>query len=36
VQTPTVVINGAGIAGPALGFWLSRKGYHVIMLELAP
>lgn len=36
MQTPTVLINGAGIAGPALAFWLSRKGYRVIVLEIAP
>ncbi|AFM17165.1 2-polyprenyl-6-methoxyphenol hydroxylase-like oxidoreductase [Mycolicibacterium chubuense NBB4] len=35
MQTPTVLINGAGIAGPALGFWLSRNGYRVIILEIA-
>lgn len=31
-----MLINGAGIAGPALAFWLSRKGYRVIVLEIAP
>ncbi|TRW84704.1 FAD-binding monooxygenase [Mycolicibacterium sp. 018/SC-01/001] len=35
MQKPTVVINGAGIAGPALAFWLHRAGYRVIVLELA-
>ncbi|WP_204079691.1 FAD-dependent monooxygenase [Mycobacterium riyadhense] len=32
---PTVLISGAGIAGPALAFWLSRSGYHVVVVELA-
>lgn len=31
-----MLINGAGIAGPALAFWLSRNGYRVIVLEIAP
>jgi len=33
---PSVLISGAGIAGPALAFWLSRSGYRVIVVELAP
>jgi len=33
---PTVVISGAGIAGPALAFWLTRNGYRVIVVEIAP
>ncbi|CAM4329632.1 3-hydroxybenzoate 6-hydroxylase 1 [Mycobacterium basiliense] len=32
---PTVLVSGAGIAGPALAFWLGRIGYHVVVLELA-
>ncbi len=32
----TVVISGAGIAGPSLAFWLTRNGYRVIVLEIAP
>ena len=32
---PTVLISGAGIAGPALAFWLNRSGYHVTIVELA-
>ncbi|OSC37118.1 FAD-dependent monooxygenase [Mycobacterium decipiens] len=32
---PMVLISGAGIAGPALAFWLSRSGYHVVIVELA-
>ena len=33
---PTVLISGAGIAGPTLAFWLNRNGYRVIVVELAP
>ncbi|SEH82025.1 2-polyprenyl-6-methoxyphenol hydroxylase [Mycolicibacterium rutilum] len=36
MSQPTVVINGAGIAGPALSYWLTRNGFHVIVLEIAP
>src|SRR6185369_6417152 len=32
---PTVLISGAGIAGPALAFWLSKSGYQVTIVELA-
>ena len=32
---PTVLISGAGIAGPALAFWLTRLGYRVTIVELA-
>ncbi|WP_082163886.1 FAD-dependent monooxygenase [Mycolicibacterium obuense] len=35
MNNPTVLINGAGIAGPSLAFWLNRAGYRVIVLELA-
>jgi 2-polyprenyl-6-methoxyphenol hydroxylase-like FAD-dependent oxidoreductase len=31
-----VVISGAGIAGPALAFWLTHYGYRVIVVETAP
>lgn len=30
------LINGAGIAGPALAHWLSRTGYRVVVVETAP
>jgi 2-polyprenyl-6-methoxyphenol hydroxylase-like FAD-dependent oxidoreductase len=30
------VISGAGIAGPALAFWLARNGYRVVVVEIAP
>ncbi|MBY0288380.1 MAG: FAD-dependent monooxygenase [Mycobacteriaceae bacterium] len=33
---PTVVISGAGIAGPALAFWLTRNGYQVVVVETGP
>jgi 2-polyprenyl-6-methoxyphenol hydroxylase-like FAD-dependent oxidoreductase len=32
---PTVLISGAGVAGPTLAFWLSEYGYRVIVVELA-
>lgn len=32
---PTVVISGAGIAGPALAFWLAKIGWRVIVVEVA-
>ena len=32
---PTVLISGAGIAGPALAFWLNKHGYRVTIVELA-
>lgn len=31
-----VAINGAGIAGAALAFWLSRLGHEVLLIERAP
>jgi 2-polyprenyl-6-methoxyphenol hydroxylase-like FAD-dependent oxidoreductase len=31
----TVLISGAGIAGPALAFWLNKGGYRVTIVELA-
>jgi 2-polyprenyl-6-methoxyphenol hydroxylase-like FAD-dependent oxidoreductase len=33
---PTVLISGAGIAGPALAHWLVGNGYRVVIVELAP
>ena len=32
---PSVLISGAGIAGPALAFWLARSGYRVTVVEIA-
>ena len=31
-----VAINGAGIAGTALAYWLSKMGHEVLLLERAP
>ncbi|WP_020390055.1 FAD-dependent monooxygenase [Kribbella catacumbae] len=31
-----VLISGAGIAGPALAFWLHRAGFRPTIVELAP
>ncbi|HET6572044.1 MAG TPA: FAD-binding domain [Fimbriiglobus sp.] len=31
-----VAINGAGIAGPALAYWLHRSGHEVVLIEKAP
>jgi 2-polyprenyl-6-methoxyphenol hydroxylase-like FAD-dependent oxidoreductase len=32
----TVLISGAGIAGPALAYWLGQAGYRVVVVETAP
>jgi 2-polyprenyl-6-methoxyphenol hydroxylase-like FAD-dependent oxidoreductase len=32
---PSVLISGAGIAGPSLAFWLTNNGYRVTIVELA-
>jgi 2-polyprenyl-6-methoxyphenol hydroxylase-like FAD-dependent oxidoreductase len=32
---PNVLISGAGIAGPALAFWLTKSGYRATIVELA-
>jgi 2-polyprenyl-6-methoxyphenol hydroxylase-like FAD-dependent oxidoreductase len=31
-----VVINGMGIAGPSLAYWLQRSGHEVVLIEKAP
>lgn len=36
MEQPTVLISGAGIAGPALAHWLAGNGYRVVIVELAP
>jgi 2-polyprenyl-6-methoxyphenol hydroxylase-like FAD-dependent oxidoreductase len=36
VSQPTVLISGAGVAGPALAFWLTRNDYRVVVVEVAP
>ncbi|MFH8403404.1 FAD-dependent monooxygenase [Streptomyces sp. NPDC018019] len=33
---PQALISGAGIAGPALAYWLNRHGYAVTVVERAP
>ncbi|HTQ19945.1 FAD-dependent monooxygenase [Mycobacterium sp.] len=35
MSKPTVLISGAGIAGPSLAYWLTRSGYQVVLVELA-
>lgn len=32
----TVLISGAGVAGPALAYWLTRHGFAVTVVEHAP
>jgi 2-polyprenyl-6-methoxyphenol hydroxylase-like FAD-dependent oxidoreductase len=36
VQTNTVLVCGAGIAGPTLAYWLKRAGFAPTLLERAP
>ena len=31
-----IAINGAGIAGPALAYWLLRHGHEPVLIERAP
>lgn len=31
-----IVINGMGLAGPTLAYWLSRAGHEVLLVEEAP
>ncbi len=31
-----IVINGFGVAGPTLGYWLSKSGHDVLLVEEAP
>ena len=33
---PTILISGAGVAGPVLAHWLSANGYRVVVVEVAP
>lgn len=35
MAAPSILISGAGIAGPALAFWLNKSGYRVTIVELA-
>ncbi|MFL0401257.1 FAD-dependent monooxygenase [Bacillus nitratireducens] len=36
IQTMSVLISGASIAGPALAYWLQRHGFDVTVIERAP
>jgi 2-polyprenyl-6-methoxyphenol hydroxylase-like FAD-dependent oxidoreductase len=36
LPSPTVLISGAGVSGPALAFWLLRQGYRPTLVEAAP
>jgi 2-polyprenyl-6-methoxyphenol hydroxylase-like FAD-dependent oxidoreductase len=31
-----IVINGVGVAGPTLGYWLAKSGHEVLLVEQAP
>ena len=31
-----IVINGIGVAGPALAYWLNGLGHEVLLVEQAP
>jgi 2-polyprenyl-6-methoxyphenol hydroxylase-like FAD-dependent oxidoreductase len=36
METQTVLISGAGIAGPTLAYWLARAGLRPTLIEQAP
>ena len=36
MNSKTVLISGAGIAGPTLAFWLARAGFRSTLIESAP
>jgi 2-polyprenyl-6-methoxyphenol hydroxylase-like FAD-dependent oxidoreductase len=36
VENPSILISGAGVAGPTLAFWLHRFGFRPTILERAP
>lgn len=36
MNTKTILISGAGVAGPALAFWLHRYGFKATIIERAP
>lgn len=36
VKTPTVLVSGASIAGPAVAYWLRRHGFAPTVVERAP
>src|ERR1700741_2080937 len=31
-----IIINGAGIAGPTLAYWLRKAGHEVLLVEAVP
>jgi 2-polyprenyl-6-methoxyphenol hydroxylase-like FAD-dependent oxidoreductase len=31
-----ILVSGAGIAGPALAYWLLRRGFTPVLIERAP
>jgi 2-polyprenyl-6-methoxyphenol hydroxylase-like FAD-dependent oxidoreductase len=31
-----IAINGAGVAGPALAYWLQRSGHKLTLIEKSP
>ena len=31
-----VIINGIGVAGPTLAYWLTEFGHEVVLVEQAP
>src|SRR6185436_9762208 len=36
MTTERVLISGAGVAGPALAYWLRERGFEVTVVERAP
>ncbi len=36
MSRPTVLVSGAGIAGPTVAYWLSRRGFTPTVIEQAP
>ncbi|MCI2419720.1 FAD-dependent monooxygenase [Saccharopolyspora sp. K220] len=36
MQSRSILVSGAGIAGPALAYWLHRFGFHPTVVERAP
>ncbi|WP_069817387.1 FAD-dependent monooxygenase [Streptomyces sp. TP-A0874] len=36
MESNDILISGAGIAGPALAYWLREAGFHVTVVERAP
>jgi 2-polyprenyl-6-methoxyphenol hydroxylase-like FAD-dependent oxidoreductase len=36
MPTKTVLISGAGVAGPTLAYWLLRRGFTPVIVERAP